>query len=173
MLLPVLLPGKRHWWYGRASVRLDPTTSHICSWPRVHCSLTRHITSSWPPLLAAVWYCLTDGPRVMNYEGSNELLRNSALSLGQQRFMFAARVLTDSLYRSVALQFSATQGLLLFLHMHILNSVRFINLLAPELFSYILAHPVYKMWIKHGPNTLELWNKLYFEEKKTESIHHV
>ena len=81
----------------------------------------------------------------MNYEGSNELLRNSALSLGQQRFMFAARVLTDSLYRSVALQFSATQGLLLFLHMHILNSVRFINLLAPELFSYILAHPVYKM----------------------------
>ena len=34
----------------------------------------------------------------------------------------------------------------------------------------ILAHPVYKMWIIQEPNTLELWNKRYFEEKKTESI---
>ena len=31
----------------------------------------------------------------------------------------------------------------------------------------ILAHPVYKMWIMQEPNTLELWNKLHFEEKKT------
>ena len=30
----------------------------------------------------------------------------------------------------------------------------------------ILAHPVYKMWIIQEPNTLELWNKLHFEEKK-------
>jgi hypothetical protein len=37
----------------------------------------------------------------------------------------------------------------------------------------ILAHPVYKMWIIQEPNNLELWNKLHFEEKKTESIHHV
>ena len=38
----------------------------------------------------------------------------------------------------------------------------------------ILAHPVYKMWIIQEPNTLELWNKLHFEEeKKTESICHV
>ena len=37
----------------------------------------------------------------------------------------------------------------------------------------ILAHPVYKMWLIQEPNTLELWKKLYFEEKKTESIHHV
>ena len=38
----------------------------------------------------------------------------------------------------------------------------------------ILAHSVYKMWIIQEPNTLELWNKLHFEEgKKTESIHHV
>jgi len=29
-----------------------------------------------------------------------------------------------------------------------------------------LAHSVYKMWIKQEPNTLELWNKLHFEEKK-------
>jgi len=48
-----------------------------------------------------------------------------------------------------------------------------INLLAPELFSLILAHPVYKMWIIQEPNTLELWNKLHFEEKKTESIYRV
>ena len=27
--------------------------------------------------------------------------------------------------------------------------------------------PVYKMWIIQEPNTLELWNKLYFEEKRT------
>ena len=50
---------------------------------------------------------------------------------------------------------------------------RTINLLAPELFFLILAHPVYKIWIKQEPNTLELWNKLHFEEKKTESIYNV
>jgi len=37
----------------------------------------------------------------------------------------------------------------------------------------ILEHPVYKMWIIQEPNMLELWNKLHFEEKKTESIYHV
>jgi len=42
----------------------------------------------------------------------------------------------------------------------------FINLLAPELFFLILAHTVYKMWIIQEPNTLELWNKLRFEEEK-------
>jgi len=30
--------------------------------------------------------------------------------------------------------------------------------------------PVYKMWIIQEQNTLELWNKLHFEEEKTESI---
>ena len=45
-----------------------------------------------------------------------------------------------------------------------------INLLAPELFFFNLAHSVYKMWIIQEPNMLELWNKLHFEEKKTESI---
>ena len=39
-------------------------------------------------------------------------------------------------------------------------------------FFLILAHPVYKMWIIQEPNTLELWNKLRFEEKRTESIYH-
>ena len=32
---------------------------------------------------------------------------------------------------------------------------------------------VYKMWIIQEPNKLALWNKLHFEEKKTESIEHV
>ena len=41
------------------------------------------------------------------------------------------------------------------------------KLLAPKLFFLILAHPVYKMWIIREPNTLELWNKLHFEEEKT------
>ena len=48
-----------------------------------------------------------------------------------------------------------------------------INPLAPELFFLISAHPVYKMWIIQEPNKLALWNKLHFEEKKTESIEHV
>ena len=47
-----------------------------------------------------------------------------------------------------------------------------INPLAPDFF-FILAHPVYKMWITQEPNTLALWNKLHFEEKITESIEHV
>jgi len=33
--------------------------------------------------------------------------------------------------------------------------------------------PVYIMRIIQEPNTIELWNKLHFEEEKTESIHHV
>jgi len=50
-----------------------------------------------------------------------------------------------------------------------------INLLAPELlfFFLILAHPAYKMWVIQEPNTLELWNKLHFEEKNMESKYHV
>jgi len=48
-----------------------------------------------------------------------------------------------------------------------------INLLAPELFFLILAHSVYKMWIKQEPNMLELWNKPHFEEEKMESIYHI
>ena len=48
-----------------------------------------------------------------------------------------------------------------------------INRLTTELFFKILAHTVYKVWIKLEPNTLELWNKLHFEEKETESIYYV
>ena len=40
-------------------------------------------------------------------------------------------------------------------------------------FFLILAHLVYKMWIIQEPNTLELWNKLHFEEEKMQSIHDV
>jgi hypothetical protein len=49
-----------------------------------------------------------------------------------------------------------------------------INVLVPELFFLlILAHPVYKIRITQEANKLELWNKLQFEEEKTESIYHV
>ena len=47
------------------------------------------------------------------------------------------------------------------------------NPLASEFFFLVLAHSVYKMWITQEPNKLALWNKLHFEEKKTESIEHV
>ena len=53
------------------------------------------------------------------------------------------------------------------------DAITVINLLAPELFFLILPHSVYKMWIIQEPNMLELWNKLHFEEEKTESIYHV
>jgi len=49
---------------------------------------------------------------------------------------------------------------------YVRKSVPLFNLLAPELFFLILAHPVYKMWIIQEPNKLELWNELHFEEKK-------
>ena len=48
-----------------------------------------------------------------------------------------------------------------------------VNLSEPELLFLILAHPVHKMWIIQELNMLELWNKLHFEEEKTDSIHHV
>ena len=40
-------------------------------------------------------------------------------------------------------------------------------------FFKFLAHPVYKMWIIQKPNTLELWNKLHFEEKKKRRVYTV
>ena len=41
-----------------------------------------------------------------------------------------------------------------------------LTFLCRNYFFLILAHPVYKMWIIQEPNTLELWNKLHFEEKR-------
>jgi len=91
----------------------------------------------------------------------------------------------DIAQRSRILQFSATrrwesQNQRSFKEIKITNvAERFspclsmLNLLAPELFFLILAHSVYKMWIIQEPNTLDLWNKLHFEEEKTESIYRV
>ena len=42
----------------------------------------------------------------------------------------------------------------------------FLNLLEPEFYIYILAHPVGKMRIIQEPNKLALLNKRHFEEKK-------
>ena len=50
-----------------------------------------------------------------------------------------------------------------------LSSYPIINLFGAGIIFLILAHPVHKMWIQET-NILELWNKLHFEEKKTESI---
>ena len=51
--------------------------------------------------------------------------------------------------------------------------IELLNILAPELFFFNFSTPVYKMWIIQEPNKLALWNKLQFEEKKTENIEHV
>jgi len=48
-----------------------------------------------------------------------------------------------------------------------------INLLEPEFYIYISAHPVGKMRIIQEPNKIALWNKRHFEEKKTEIMQHV
>ena len=47
------------------------------------------------------------------------------------------------------------------------------NLLEPEFYIYILAHPLGKMRNIQKPNKVALWNKRHFEEKKTEIMHHV
>jgi len=49
----------------------------------------------------------------------------------------------------------------------------FLTFWRPNYFFLILAHPVYKTWIKQEPNTSELWNKLHFEEKKNGQFIHV
>ena len=47
------------------------------------------------------------------------------------------------------------------------------NLLEPEFYILILAHPVGKMRIIQEPNKVALRNKRHFEEKKTEIMQHV
>jgi hypothetical protein len=42
------------------------------------------------------------------------------------------------------------------------------NLLAPEFYIYILAHPACKMLIIHEPKNVALRNKRHFEEKNGE-----
>ena len=76
----------------------------------------------------------------------------------QYRYVLSVFVTTISSYRTGNCNDA-------FLKM-ICSVVGLINLLVPELFFLILAHPVYKMWIIQEPNTLELWNELHFEEKK-------
>jgi len=44
------------------------------------------------------------------------------------------------------------------------------NLLAPEFYILILAHPVCKMWIIQEPKKTALWNKWHFEEKNGECV---
>ena len=48
-----------------------------------------------------------------------------------------------------------------------------INLLEPEFYTSILAHPEGKMRIIQETNKVALRNKRHFEEKKTEIMQHV
>ena len=48
------------------------------------------------------------------------------------------------------------------------SSLFFFDLLAPEFYILILAHPVRKMRIILEPKKVALWNKRYFEEKNGE-----
>ena len=48
-----------------------------------------------------------------------------------------------------------------------------LNLWRRNYFFLISAHSVYKMCIIQEPKKLALWNKLRFDEEKTESIEHV
>ena len=48
------------------------------------------------------------------------------------------------------------------------NFLPLFNLLAPEFYIEILAHPVCKMWIIQKPKKVALWNKRHFEEKNEE-----
>jgi len=47
------------------------------------------------------------------------------------------------------------------------------NILEPEFYIQILAHPVFKMWIIQEPKKVALQNKRHFKEKKTEIMQHV
>jgi hypothetical protein len=54
------------------------------------------------------------------------------------------------------------------MNLKIYTWLKHINLLAPEFYIYILAHPVCKMWIMQKPKKAALWNKWHFEEKTGE-----
>jgi hypothetical protein len=45
-----------------------------------------------------------------------------------------------------------------------------LNLLAPEFYILLLAHPVCKMWIIQKPEKVALWNKRHFEEKNGKCV---
>jgi hypothetical protein len=47
------------------------------------------------------------------------------------------------------------------------------NLSAPELFFFILAHPVYKIWIIQEPNTLDHETNCILKREKKESLYRV
>ena len=49
--------------------------------------------------------------------------------------------------------------------------IRILTFWRRNYFFLILAQPVYKMWIIQEPNTLELWNKLHFEEGKKRRVY--
>jgi hypothetical protein len=87
-----------------------------------------------------------------------------------RQFLFTQQLV--SLHCCLTLQVSFISKTLPFNVQWTLSALE-INLLAPELFFFNFNTPVYKIWLIQEPNTLELWNKLHFEEKKTRRIYHV
>ena len=70
-------------------------------------------------------------------------------------------------------EFNPTYHLLALLGANHIFHVSRLTFWCHNYFFLILAHPVYKMWIKQEPNMLELWNKLHFEERKKRRVYTV
>jgi len=75
--------------------------------------------------------------------------------------------------RSEVTENTARRGFWRVAQRHSVTSRKTLTFWRRNYFFLILAHPVYKMWIIQEPNKLDLWNKLHFEEEKTDSIYHV
>ena len=83
------------------------------------------------------------------------------------------RNLTDLLKKRV-ISFSASLNTNSSRYRRSVLSISILTFWRRNYFFFNFSTPVYKMWIIQEPNTLELWNKLHFEEEqKTEIIYHV
>jgi len=109
----------------------------------------------------------TEGPHIFrNSIHSNAVFQQSNISRVEFNYVATTSNLVlchfppSSSSVSRALRLTNTSGLFFLL-----------NLLAPELFFFNFSTPVYKMLIIHEPNTLELWNKLHFEEGKKRRVY--
>jgi hypothetical protein len=58
--------------------------------------------------------------------------------------------------------------LVIYLDCTMMHGLTNLNLLAPEFYVQILAHPVCKIWIIQEPKNVALWNKRHFEDKNGE-----
>ena len=126
-----------------------------------------------PTLLPSVYYCFS-------YSGDPKFksrLWQSVLWFLHSYIASFLRVMPDDINQTRTASFHIPWYLLftgrLFIKRGIIWALESSLTLWRRNYILILAHPVYKMWIIQEPNKLALWNKLHFEEKKTESIEHV